>query len=141
MAKRKTAKKAAKARKPKKAAKPAPKKKRRVSKPAPKPAAVQRKTPPARRGVGSRRRAARPHARTAHPVKARLAHNPYDKDLDRNPANYQPLTPITFLERAAAVYPRHTAIIHGPLRRTYAEFYARARKLASALAKRGIKLR
>src|ERR1041385_8757250 len=65
--------------------------------------------------------------------------NAYDIDLDRNPANFQPLTPLTFLERAAAVYPRHTAIIHGPLRRTYAEFYARARNLASALTKRGIK--
>ena len=64
--------------------------------------------------------------------------NPYDIDLDRNPANFQPLTPLTFLERAAAVYPKHTAIIHGPLRRSYAEFYARARKLASALAKHGI---
>ena len=64
--------------------------------------------------------------------------NAYDIDLDRNPANFQPLTPLTFLERAAAVYPKHTAIIHGSLRRTYAEFYARARKLASALAKRGI---
>src|SRR4051812_38185389 len=65
--------------------------------------------------------------------------NPYDIDLDRNPANFQPLTPLTFLERAAAVYPKHTAIIHGPLRRNYAEFYARTRKLASVLAKRGIK--
>src|SRR4051794_22254622 len=64
--------------------------------------------------------------------------NPYDVDLGRNPANFQPLTPLTFLERAAAVYPKHTAIIHGPLRRSYAEFYARARRLASALAKRGI---
>ena len=51
---------------------------------------------------------------------------PYDIDLDRNPANFQPLTPLTFLERAAAVFPEHTAIIHGPLRRSYAEFYARA---------------
>jgi fatty-acyl-CoA synthase len=63
----------------------------------------------------------------------------YDTDLDRNPANYQPLTPLGFLERAAAVFPGHTAIIHGPLRRTYAEFYARARRLGSALEKRGIK--
>ncbi len=65
--------------------------------------------------------------------------NPYDRDLDRNPANFQPLTPLGFLERAAAVFPDHTAVIHGPLRRSYAEFYARARRLASALAKRGIK--
>ena len=64
---------------------------------------------------------------------------PYDTGLDRNPANYQPLTPLGFLERAAAVFPERTAIIHGPLRRTYAEFYARARRLASALAKAGIK--
>src|SRR5678815_1228559 len=63
----------------------------------------------------------------------------YDIDLDRNPANFQPLTPLSFLERAAAVFPAHTAIIHGPLRRSYAEFYARARRLASALARRGIK--
>jgi len=64
---------------------------------------------------------------------------PYDTDLDRNPANFQPLTPLTFLERAAAVFSDHTAIIHGPLRRSYAEFYARARQLASSLARRGIK--
>jgi fatty-acyl-CoA synthase len=65
--------------------------------------------------------------------------NPYDIDLDRNPANFQPLSPLPFLERAAAVYPNHTAVIHGPLRRTYAELYARARQLASTLAQRGIK--
>ncbi|HSP49441.1 MAG TPA: acyl-CoA synthetase [Pseudolabrys sp.] len=68
-----------------------------------------------------------------------MAKTPYDCDLDRNPANYQPLTPLGFLERAAAVFPTHTAIIHGPLKRSYAEFYARTRRLASALAKRGIK--
>ncbi|AOO83811.1 acyl-CoA synthetase [Bosea vaviloviae] len=62
----------------------------------------------------------------------------YDTDLDRNPANFQPLTPVTFLERAASVFPAQAAIIHGPLRRSYAEFYARARRLASALAKHGI---
>jgi fatty-acyl-CoA synthase len=68
-----------------------------------------------------------------------MAQTPYDTDLDRNPANFQPLTPLGFLERAAAVFPDRTAIIHGPLRRTYAEFYARSRRLASALAKAGIK--
>src|SRR5262249_54744195 len=70
---------------------------------------------------------------------AGLDMTPYDTDLDRNPANFQPLTPLTFLERAAAVFSDHTAIIHGPLRRSYAEFYARARQLASSLARRGIK--
>ena len=64
--------------------------------------------------------------------------NPYNTDLDRNPANYQPLTPLTFLERAASVHPDHTAIIHGALRRSYAEFYARSRQLASALSRREI---
>jgi fatty-acyl-CoA synthase len=64
---------------------------------------------------------------------------PYDTDLDRNPANYQPLTPLGFLERAASAFPDRTAIIHGALRRSYADFYARSRRLASALAKRGIK--
>ncbi|MFS4582942.1 acyl-CoA synthetase [Phaeobacter sp. C3_T13_0] len=64
--------------------------------------------------------------------------NPYNTDLDRTPANHQPLTPLTFLERAATVFPEHTAIVHGPLRRSYASFYARARKLASALADKGI---
>jgi fatty-acyl-CoA synthase len=67
-----------------------------------------------------------------------MAPTPYDTDLDRNPANFQPLTPLTFLERAAAVYPDHTAVIHGKLKRSYAEFYARTRRLASALARRGI---
>jgi fatty-acyl-CoA synthase len=62
----------------------------------------------------------------------------YDIDLDRNPANFQPLTPLNLLERAAAVFPDQTAIIHGPLRRNYAEFYARSRRLASALRKLGI---
>ena len=68
-----------------------------------------------------------------------MAKTPYDIDLDRNPANFQPLTPLQFLERSAAVYPDHVAIIHGKLRRDYREFYARARRLASALAKRGIR--
>ncbi|PWR18831.1 acyl-CoA synthetase [Zavarzinia compransoris] len=64
--------------------------------------------------------------------------NHYEVDLDKNAANYVPLTPIGFLERAAAVYPTRTAIIHGELRYTYAEAYARARRLASALAARGV---
>ncbi|HQS48105.1 MAG: acyl-CoA synthetase [Pseudomonadota bacterium] len=62
----------------------------------------------------------------------------YDRDLDRTPANFQPLTPLGFLERAACVFPEHTAIIHGTLRRNYRDFYARARRLASALEKRGV---
>jgi fatty-acyl-CoA synthase len=64
---------------------------------------------------------------------------PYDTDLDRNAANFQPLTPLSFLARAAAVYPDQTAIIHGKRSWTYRAFFARAKQLASALAKRGIK--
>lgn len=63
---------------------------------------------------------------------------PYDQGLDRTPANYQPLTPLGFLERAASVFPDHIVIVHGALRRSYADFYARARQLASALAERGM---
>ncbi len=62
----------------------------------------------------------------------------YDTNLDKNPANYQPLTPLPFLERAASVHPDRTAIIHGSLRRSYRDFYARSRRLASALVRRGI---
>ena len=64
--------------------------------------------------------------------------NPYNTDLDRNPANYQPLTPLTFLERAASVFPNHTAIIHGAIRRNYDEFYRRSRQLASALSNKDV---
>ncbi|MCC7251722.1 acyl-CoA synthetase [Hyphomicrobium sp.] len=67
-----------------------------------------------------------------------MSQNPYSVGLDKNPANYQPLTPIGLLERAAKVYPEHTAIIHGAQRTSYGQFYARARQLASALAARGI---
>ena len=63
----------------------------------------------------------------------------YDKDLERNAANFQSLTPLGFLERSAAVFPDRTAIVHGALRRNYHDFYARSRALASALARHGIK--
>jgi 3-(methylthio)propionyl---CoA ligase len=64
---------------------------------------------------------------------------PYDTDLDRNAANFQPLTPLSFLARAAEVYPDTTAIIHGALSRNYRDFYVRAKRLASALSRRGVK--
>ena len=64
---------------------------------------------------------------------------PYETGLDRVAANHQPLTPLSFLERAARTFPDHTAIIHGQQRIDYRTFYARARRLASALAKRGIR--
>jgi fatty-acyl-CoA synthase len=64
---------------------------------------------------------------------------PYETDLDCNPANFQPLTPLSFLDRAAAVFPDQTAMVHGDRSWTYRELFARARRLASALARRGIK--
>ena len=70
----------------------------------------------------------------AHP-----AHGPYALGLEKDPANYAPLTPLVFLERAADVYPERVAIIHGRLRRTYAELRLRCRRLASALEKIGIR--
>ncbi|MFN3627600.1 acyl-CoA synthetase [Parvibaculum sp.] len=69
-----------------------------------------------------------------------MSKNPYELDLDRNPANHQPLSPLSFLKRAAEVYPEKVAVVHGPLRRSYAELYTRCRKLASALSERGIGL-
>ena len=62
----------------------------------------------------------------------------YDRDLDRNPANFQPLTPLTYLDRAARTFPDRVAVIHGSLRRPYAELYARCRRLGAALSARGI---
>jgi fatty-acyl-CoA synthase len=61
----------------------------------------------------------------------------YDQLL-RTGANFQPLTPLSMLERAASVFPDHPAVIHGKERFTYAEFYRRSRRLASALAAHGI---
>ena len=65
-------------------------------------------------------------------------HNPFEAHLDKNPGNYAALSPLTFIERSAAVYPEHTAVIHGDLRFTWAETYGRCRRLAGALAGRGI---
>ena len=65
--------------------------------------------------------------------------NPYAHGLERNAANYTPLTPVSFLAKAASVYPERTAVIHGAIRRTWREVYERSRRLASALAKHGVK--
>jgi len=64
--------------------------------------------------------------------------NPYEENLAKNRANYAPLTPLSFLERAACVYPRRLAVIHGGQRQTWGETYQRCRRLGSALARRGI---
>ncbi len=64
--------------------------------------------------------------------------NPYESNLDKTPANFQPLSPLTFLERAASTFPNQTAIIHGSSHVNYQTFYTRTRQLAGALSERGI---
>jgi fatty-acyl-CoA synthase len=62
----------------------------------------------------------------------------FETGLDRNPANYVPLTPVSFMRRAARVFPDRVALIHGERRYSYAEFEQRCRRLASALSRRGV---
>ena len=62
----------------------------------------------------------------------------YDLDLDRNEANHVPLSPLSFARRTAEVFPDRVAVIHGEERRTWSETVARCRRLASALAARGV---
>ena len=64
--------------------------------------------------------------------------NPYRTGLDRNQANHAALSPLSFLARAAEVYPQRVAVIHGERRLTWAQTYQRCRRLASALARRGV---
>jgi fatty-acyl-CoA synthase len=66
------------------------------------------------------------------------AASPYDTGLDKNAANYVPLSPLGFLARSAAVYPNRIAVVYGNRRRNWRETEARCRRLAAALARRGI---
>ncbi len=67
-----------------------------------------------------------------------MTQNPFEQNLDPNPANYQPMTPLTLLSRAAGVFPTQTAVIHGNSRLDYQTFYRRCRQLASQLANKYI---
>jgi fatty-acyl-CoA synthase len=67
-----------------------------------------------------------------------MTENPYARDLDKGAANYVPLSPLGFMERAAAVFPDRAAVMHGTLTRTWKESHERAVRLASALAKHGV---
>ncbi|WP_374487050.1 acyl-CoA synthetase [Zoogloea sp.] len=67
-----------------------------------------------------------------------MSNNPYEQGLDKCAANYVPLSPLSFLERSAQVYPNRLSVIHGARRFTWSETYSRCRRLASALAQRGI---
>jgi 3-(methylthio)propionyl---CoA ligase len=129
----------------KKAAKVKRSAKARLKSPAALPKPPAARPPLAKAAPGARRRPARrqvqPQPRPV-PVKARAPRartvNAYEIGLDRNPANYQPLTPLSFLRHAAAAHPETVAIVHGRAKTSYAEFYARSVKLASALAREGV---
>jgi fatty-acyl-CoA synthase len=118
---------------PKKTATPKKATTRKIA--APKPLA----RPGERRPVKSRTSVTRlaPPRPVSHKT-ALAAHNIYERDLDRTPANFAALTPLQFIERTASVYPDHVALIHGERRQNWAETYARCRRLASALVKVGI---
>ena len=62
----------------------------------------------------------------------------FDANLQQQEANFEPLSPVSFLRRAAQIAPTHTAVIHGDRRYTYAQFYERSCRLASALSRRGV---
>jgi fatty-acyl-CoA synthase len=64
--------------------------------------------------------------------------HPYQTGLDKNEANFVALSPLSFIERSAAVYPGHDAVIYGARRQSWSETYARCRRLASGLKQRGI---
>ncbi|MBU3543791.1 acyl-CoA synthetase [Polynucleobacter sp. MWH-Mekk-B1] len=66
--------------------------------------------------------------------------NIFEQGLERNSANFTPITPLLFLERSAEIYPNRLAVIHGQLRQTWQQTYDRCRRLASALSKHGIGL-
>ncbi|MGE4449727.1 MAG: acyl-CoA synthetase [Azospira sp.] len=68
-----------------------------------------------------------------------MAQNIYEIGLEKNQANYVPLTPLTFIARSAYIYPDRLSVIHGQRRYTWGQTFARAKRLASALVARGIK--
>ena len=100
--------------------------------PAPKPIVLRR--PVKNRASVTRLPTSRPAPHKAH----LLSSNIYERDLDKTPANFAPLTPLQFLERSASVYPDRIALVHGPRRQTWTETYARCRQFASALEKVGV---
>lgn len=67
-------------------------------------------------------------------------HNQFEQGLERNAANFTPITPLLFIERAAQVYPERIAIVHGNLRQTWKQTYERCCRFADALQKNGIGL-
>ncbi len=94
------------------------------------------------RAAGKSGKRARPiaakKAATKRPAAAKRANGGVFADLKPNPANFAPLTPISFLPRTAAIHPERIAVVHGALRLTYQQLLERARRLGSALAHRGV---
>ena len=115
--------------------------KRGAAKRAAAPATPARKPPAARAAPRAfPRRPRKPHTGAVKPAApAKPGAGKYDLHLGRNPANFAPLTPLQFLERAAATFPDRPSVVHGKRRYTWSETYERARRMASALADRGIK--
>ena len=68
-----------------------------------------------------------------------MSQNAYQQGLDKNAANYVPLSPLSFIERTAMVYPTRTSVVHGTLAYTWSQTYERCRRLASALVAHGVK--
>ena len=95
------------------------------------------------RAAGKSGKRARPiaakKAATKRPAAAKRANGGVFADLKPNPANFAPLTPISFLPRTAAIHPERIAVVHGALRLTYQQLLERARRLGSALARRGVR--
>ena len=83
--------------------------------------------------------ATRRNAAKGRKARRQTAGHPYEAGLGRNAANHAPLTPVGFLARAASVAPRHVAIVHGHVRRSWAEVHRRCRQLASALRRHGVR--
>src|SRR4029453_15005685 len=100
--------------------------------------AVDRRHGPRRdRSIMSRARSPRAeNPQRAGPIMPQS--NPYERHLDRSAANYTPLTPLSLIARTAYTYPHRLAVVHGDRRYTWAETYARCRRLASALVASGI---
>src|SRR6185503_6319196 len=63
---------------------------------------------------------------------------PFDRGLDKNAANYTPLSPLSLLARSAYVYPQRDAVVHGRTKLSWSEVYTRCRRLGSALQRNGI---
>ncbi len=80
-----------------------------------------------------------PGARRTAPAPRRVAGTGREQGLDRGPANYVPLSPVSFLANAAETFPDKPAVVHGDRVFTYARFFERARRLAGALRRRGIR--